>query len=56
MTETWKTKLSIGQKVGVIYMDLSKAFDILNHELVIAKLKCNGLDKHAVEIATRAVK
>ena len=37
--ETWKTKLIIGHNVGVIYMDLSKAFGSLNHELLIAKLK-----------------
>ena len=33
MIETWKTKLNMGHKVGVIYMDLSKAFGSLNHEL-----------------------
>ena len=39
MIETWKTKLNMGHKVGVIYMGLSKAFDSLKHELLIAKLK-----------------
>ena len=38
MIETWKTKLNIGHKVGVIYMDLPEAFDSLNHELLIAKM------------------
>ena len=33
MIETWKTKLNMGLKVGVIYVDLSKAFDNLNQEL-----------------------
>ena len=43
-------KQNMGHKVGVIYMDLFKAFDILNHESLIAKLKCSGLDQHAVEL------
>ena len=63
MIETWKTKLNMGHKVGVIYMNLSKAFDSLSPELLIAKLKCYALDQHAVEffrsflkVATSAVK
>ena len=38
----------MGHKEGVIKMDISEAFDCLNHELLIAKLKCHGLDQHAV--------
>ena len=37
------------QKVGLIYMDLYKAFDGLNNELLFAKLKCYGLNQHAIE-------
>ena len=33
----------MGHKVGVIHMDLSKAFDSLNYEFLIAILKCYGL-------------
>ena len=33
MIEFWKAKLNNGSKVGVIIMDLSKAFDSLNYDL-----------------------
>ena len=39
----------MSHKVGVIYMDLYKAFDSLNHKLFITKLKSYGLDQHAVD-------
>ena len=34
--ENWKKQLDNGEKVGVIFMDLSKAFDTINHSLLKA--------------------
>ena len=38
MIEKWKESLDNGGHAGGIIMDLSKAFDTINHELLIAKL------------------
>ena len=48
MIETWKTKQNMGHKVGVIYMDLSKAFGSLNYKLLIAKL--NVMDQTNMQL------
>ena len=39
MIESWTAKLNDGSKVGVIIMDLSKAFDSLNHNLLLVKFR-----------------
>ena len=46
--ENWKTQLNKRNKIGVITMEFSKAFDTLNHNLIVAKLKSYGLDLNAV--------
>ena len=43
--ETWRAMLTKTNKVGEIIMDLPKAFDALNHNLLLCKLKAYGFNK-----------
>ena len=45
MLETLKNTLDKGQKTGILLTDLSKAFDCISHELLIAKLYAYGFSK-----------
>ena len=50
MIEKWKECLDNKGFAGAILMDLSKAFDTINHELLIAKLEAYGFEEDALEI------
>ena len=45
MIEKWKASLDKKGFAGAVLVDLSKAFDCLDHELLIAKLFAYGFDK-----------
>ena len=50
LIEEWKQKLDRNYVVGAILMDLSKAFDSIPHDLIIAKLYLYGFDFEALKL------
>ena len=48
MLEKWKNTLDKGGFVCAMLMDVSKAFDTMNHEFLIAKLGAYGFQKDAL--------
>ena len=48
MIESLRVLLNKGQNIGAIIMDLSKAFDTLNHKLLLKKLQAYGFDKKSL--------
>ena len=50
LTEKWKTILDKKEYAGAVLMDLSKAFDDINHDLLIAKMKVYGFTKNSLRL------
>ena len=48
MLEIWKKCLDKGRYICAVFIDLSKAFDTLNHNLLMAKLGAYGFQKDAL--------
>ena len=49
LLEDWRVQLDNKKVIGTILCDLSKAFDTLPHDLLIAKLNAYGLSQSALE-------
>ena len=42
MTDDWLEAMDQGLHTGAIFLDLRKAFDVVNHDLLVAKLQLYG--------------
>ena len=52
LLEKWKSTLDKKGFAGAVLMDLSKAFDTINHDLQIAKLNAYGLSEPSLKLIT----
>ena len=50
LTKDWRLVLDSKKDVGVIAIDLSKAFDSICHNLLLAKLRAHGCQDSAIRL------
>ena len=50
LLEKWRKCLDHKGNTGVLLTDLSKAFDCLNHDLLIAKFEAYGCDYNSLKL------
>ena len=48
--EKWKSALDKEENICALFMDLSKAFDTINHDLFLAKLKEYAFSVNALDL------
>ena len=50
LVENWRSKLDNDYIVGAVLMDLSRAFECIPHDLLIAKLSAYGFDENSLAL------
>ena len=49
LVDTWLEEMDNGNITGVSFLDFSKAFDLVNHNILIDKLKCYNFHSSAIK-------
>ena len=44
-TDDWYNGLDLGKLVGVVFIDLTKAFDTVDHDILCRKLEYHGIQQ-----------
>ena len=50
LLEEWRENLDKNFTMGAVLMDLSKAFDCIPHDLIIAKLAAYGIERETLRL------
>ena len=49
ITDKWMEAIDMGLFVGTVFLDLRKAFDLVNHDVLVEKLRIYGLSNSSLE-------